>query len=109
MGYRTTNGQARFVEMGRAKEALRKELLDLDPADRAAVAEDALRSLDGTAYGELSPAWEDEIKRRSRAVDDGSAESEAALRDPIRSHVLRKAGKTESDGGFQIDAIHGLL
>ena len=74
MSYRTTNGQARFVEMGRAKEALRKELLDLDPADRAAVAEDALRSLDGTAYGELSPAWEDEIQRRSRAVDDGSAD-----------------------------------
>lgn len=42
--------------MGRAKEALEKELLDLDPTERAAVAEDALRSLDGTAYGELSPA-----------------------------------------------------
>jgi putative addiction module component (TIGR02574 family) len=60
--------------MGRAKEALEKELLDLDPTERAAVAEDALRSLDGTAYGELSPAWEEEIQRRLRAVDDGSAE-----------------------------------
>lgn len=74
MSYRTTSGQARFVAMGRAKDALQKELLDLEPADRAEVAEDAIRSLDGTAYGELSPAWEDEIQRRVRAVDDGSAE-----------------------------------
>ena len=80
MSYRATSGQARFTDMGRAKEALKKDLLDLEPADRAEVAEDALRSLDGTAYGELSPAWEDEIQRRVRAVDvdvdvdDGSAE-----------------------------------
>jgi hypothetical protein len=60
--------------MGRAKEVLKKELLDLEPSDRAEVAEEALRSLDGTAYGELSPAWEEEIQRRLRAVEDGSAE-----------------------------------
>jgi hypothetical protein len=50
--------------MARAKEFVRKELLDLDPADRAEVAEDALRSLHNTDYGALSPAWEDEIERR---------------------------------------------
>jgi putative addiction module component len=66
--------RARLIVMGRAKEALKKDLLDLEPGDRAEVAEDALRSLDGTAYGELSSAWEDEIQRRGRAVDDGSAE-----------------------------------
>jgi len=60
--------------MGRAKEVLKKELLDLEPADRAELAEDALRSLDGTTYGELSPAWEEEIQRRLRAVEDGTAE-----------------------------------
>ena len=60
--------------MGRAKEALKKELLDLEPSDRAEVAEEALRSLDSTAYGELSPAWEEEMQRRLRAVEDGSAE-----------------------------------
>lgn len=49
-------------------------ILDLEPADRAEVAENALRSLGGTAYGELNAAWEDEIRRRSRAIDDGSAE-----------------------------------
>jgi putative addiction module component (TIGR02574 family) len=60
--------------MGRTKEALKQELLGLDPAERAEVAEDALRSLDDTSYGELSPAWEREIQRRVLAVDDGSAE-----------------------------------
>jgi len=60
--------------MGRAKEILKRELRDLEPADRAEVAEDALKSLDGTAYGEFSPAWEEEIQRRLRAVDDGTAE-----------------------------------
>lgn len=74
MSYPRTPEQARLVGVGRPKEALKKELLDLEPADRAEVAEDALRSLERTTYGELSPAWEDEIQRRSRAVDDGSAE-----------------------------------
>jgi putative addiction module component (TIGR02574 family) len=60
--------------MGRAKDALKKELLDLDPADRAEVAEDALRSLEGTSCGEVSPAWEAEIERRLHAVEDGTAE-----------------------------------
>jgi hypothetical protein len=74
MSYRTTSEQARLADVGRAKEALKKELLDLEPADRAEVAEDALTSLERTAYGELSPAWEDEIQCRGRAVDDGTAE-----------------------------------
>ena len=60
--------------MGRAKEVLKRELLDLEPADRAEVAEDALRSLESTDYGQLSPAWEEEVQRRLRAVEDGSAE-----------------------------------
>jgi putative addiction module component (TIGR02574 family) len=60
--------------MGRAKEILRRELLDLDPADRAEIAEDVLRSLDGTPYGELSPAWEDEIQNRLRDAENGTAE-----------------------------------
>jgi len=60
--------------MGRAKDVVKRELLNLDPADRAELAEDALRSLVGTAYGELSPAWEDEIQRRISEVEDGSAE-----------------------------------
>lgn len=60
--------------MGRAKEILKKELLELDPAERAEVAEEALRSLTDSTYGELSPAWEQEIDRRVASIDDGSAE-----------------------------------
>jgi hypothetical protein len=60
--------------MARAKEILKKELMELDPAERAEVAEDALRSLADTSYGELSPAWELEIEERARSVDQGSAE-----------------------------------
>ena len=62
------------MDMGRTKEGLRRELLDLDPADRAEIAEDALRSLDGTTYGELSPAWEDEIQNRLRDAEAGTTE-----------------------------------
>jgi putative addiction module component (TIGR02574 family) len=60
--------------MARTKEILKKELMELAPAERAEVAEDALRSLAHTSYGELSPAWESEIEQRARGVDEGSAE-----------------------------------
>jgi hypothetical protein len=60
--------------MGRAKEILKQELLDLDPADRAEIAEDALRSLEGTDYGALSSVWETEIQNRLRDAENGSAE-----------------------------------
>jgi hypothetical protein len=60
--------------MARAKEVIKQELMDLEPEDRAEVAEDAIRSLAGSSYGELSPAWEAEIDRRLRAEGDGSAE-----------------------------------
>jgi putative addiction module component (TIGR02574 family) len=60
--------------MVRVKDVVKKELMELDPADRAEVAEDAIRSLADSGYGELSPAWEREIERRLRAADEGSAE-----------------------------------
>jgi putative addiction module component (TIGR02574 family) len=60
--------------MARTKEVLKRELMELDPADRAEVAEEALRSLADTSYGELSPAWEKELERRAKSLDDGSAE-----------------------------------
>jgi putative addiction module component (TIGR02574 family) len=59
--------------MGRAREVIKQELMDLEPEDRAEVAEDAIRSLAGSSYGELSPAWEAEIDRRLRAEGEGSA------------------------------------
>lgn len=48
--------------------------MDLEPAARAEIAEDALRSLDGTSYGELGPAWEEEIQNRLRDAETGTAE-----------------------------------
>lgn len=58
--------------MGRPKEIVRKELLELEAGERAEVAEDALRSLAETGYGELSPACDNEIQRRLEFIDDGS-------------------------------------
>jgi hypothetical protein len=49
--------------MGRTKEVLRRELMELDPVDRAEVAEDLLHGLKDTQDGALSPAWEEEIQR----------------------------------------------
>jgi len=60
--------------MARAKEILQKELLELAPAERAEVAEEAIRSLADTTYGELSPAWEQEIERRAKELDEGRAD-----------------------------------
>jgi putative addiction module component (TIGR02574 family) len=62
------------MAMGRAKEIVKRELMELDPADRAEIAEDALQSLSDTDYGTLSAAWEDEIQRRLAALVQGQAE-----------------------------------
>jgi len=54
-------------------EDLLKEALALGPQERARLAQEILASLDGAASGELSPAWEAEIERRNRKIDDGTA------------------------------------
>jgi putative addiction module component (TIGR02574 family) len=52
-----------------------KEIIDaalkLDPQARAEIAEDILESLESSSYGELSPAWEEEIERRVREIEAG--------------------------------------
>jgi len=48
--------------------------LTLPPADREEIAERLLRSLDCTDYVALSPAWQAEIDRRLKEIDDGTAE-----------------------------------
>ena len=48
--------------------------LKLDPTERAAIASEILDSLESSAYGQLSPAWEEEIQRRVRDVETGRAE-----------------------------------
>ena len=47
------------------------EALGLSPQARAFVAEKLIESLDATSAAGLSPAWRDEIRRRSREVDEG--------------------------------------
>jgi putative addiction module component (TIGR02574 family) len=48
--------------------------LRLDPTNRSAIASEILESLEGSAYGQLSPAWEEEIQRRLRDVEAGCTE-----------------------------------
>ena len=48
--------------------------LKLDPMERAAIASEILESLADSRYGQLSPAWEDEIQRRLREVEAGRTE-----------------------------------
>jgi putative addiction module component (TIGR02574 family) len=48
--------------------------LKLGPTERAAIASEILESLEDSGYGQLSPAWEEEIQRRLREVETGNAE-----------------------------------
>jgi putative addiction module component (TIGR02574 family) len=55
-----------------------REILDaalkLEPMERAAIASEILESLADSGYGQLSPAWEDELQRRLRDVEAGQTE-----------------------------------
>jgi putative addiction module component (TIGR02574 family) len=72
-----------------AKEIV-EAALKLDPQVRAEVAQEIIESLENSNYGELSPAWEEELDRRVRDIDEGRvqlvpgeqvfAEIEASLR-----------------------------
>ena len=72
-----------------AKEIL-EAALKLDPKARAEVAQEIIESLENSNYGELSPAWEEELDRRVQEIEEGRvqlipgeqvfAEIEASLR-----------------------------
>jgi len=49
------------------------EVLHLSRESRALLAEKLLESLDYEEGFEISPEWMDEIKRRCREIDDGTA------------------------------------
>jgi putative addiction module component (TIGR02574 family) len=49
------------------------EVLHLPRESRALLAEKLLESLDYEEGFEVSPEWMDEIRRRSREIDDGTA------------------------------------
>ena len=58
--------------MNRAAEAVLTDALQLDPAERAAVAAALLASLDGPADADVAAAWDAEIDRRLAAIDAGT-------------------------------------
>ena len=55
-------------------DALLHAALALPTKDRAKLAYDLLRSLDGPADPDAEAAWTSEIARRARELDDGSVE-----------------------------------
>jgi putative addiction module component (TIGR02574 family) len=61
------------VPMAVAVDKIVSEALELPPPARAFVAEKLIESLDAVGGNELSPAWREEIRRRCREVDEGTA------------------------------------
>jgi hypothetical protein len=60
--------------MATSVERIVSEALELPPAVRALVAERLIESLDAPVGGELSPQWREEIRRRCREIDAGTAD-----------------------------------
>ncbi len=55
-------------------EELLNEALDLPSRERARLARELLRSLDGGEDGDATEAWTEELRRRLQEVKDGTAE-----------------------------------
>ena len=70
--------------------------LKLDPQARAEVAQEILESLANSTYGELSPAWEEELDRRVREIEDGRVQlipSDQVFTEIEASLRTRRGGK----------------
>ena len=63
--------------MTRAARAVLADALRLGPDERAELAAEVLASLDGPADAGAEAAWEQEIRRRTEAIDAGTVESES--------------------------------
>jgi putative addiction module component (TIGR02574 family) len=61
------------------------EILRLPPEQRARIALELIRSLDGQPDADAAAAWDAEIERRGAEVDAGTAE--AMSLDEYRAHV----------------------
>ena len=59
--------------MSAAAKEIVEAALKLDPKSRAEVAQEIIESLEDSNYGELSPAWEEELDRRVREIEEGRA------------------------------------
>jgi putative addiction module component (TIGR02574 family) len=68
------------------------EILRLPAEERARLALELLRSLDGTPDADAAAAWDAEIERRGAEVDAGTAETMTL--DEYRAHVrARRAAR----------------
>jgi putative addiction module component (TIGR02574 family) len=69
------------------------EILRLPPEERARLALELIRSLDGDPDASAASVWEREVERRGAEVDAGTAETMTL--DEYRAHVRqRRAART---------------
>jgi len=72
-----------------SKEQIKVAALQLDPADREALAEELLLSIDGAGRDEVDAAWLDEVRRRDAEFASGKTTAKPA--DQIIDRLLKKA------------------
>ena len=72
-----------------SKEQIKVAALQLDPADREALAEELLLSIDGAERDEVDAAWLDEVRRRDEEFVSGKTTAKTA--DQIIDRLLKKA------------------
>jgi len=84
--------RATLWNMAQAKDIL-EAALELEPAERARIAQQLLDSLDGGANGGLDAEWLEELERRARDIDEGRVQfvSWSEARQEIEDS-LRKGG-----------------
>lgn len=73
-GIDSQTGNGYVVFMNITAEKIVEEALELPPEARAFVAERLIESLDAGAPADISPAWREEIRRRCREIDEGTAD-----------------------------------
>ena len=64
------------------------DILRLPAEERARLARELIRSLDGESDADAAQAWDVEIERRGAAVDHGTADTMTL--DEYRAHVRRR-------------------
>lgn len=82
--------------MSTAAKEIVEAALKLDPQVRAEIAQDILESLADSSYGELSPAWEQELDRRVKEIEEGRVEmipAEQVFAEIEASLLARRARK----------------
>ena len=79
--------------MSPAAKRLLDSALKLEPAEREQLAHDLLESIDKSADGELSPAWEAEIQRRLRKIESGEATFVSADEVFVGSEAILRSGR----------------